>query len=410
ASCVLLIGIALAPREVQAAKATTPTPFHLSELLALVVVATLLLVAVAPAVWRPALAGAIAITEAAILFAIPLTAWPQRAPVDTRMVSYLSTHLGNGRFFSLGPPGANFGSQAGVRQLDIVDLPVPQAAVAIYRALDPFEDPTVFTGVHGPAVVAPPVPQLFFAHLRSFEDLGVKYVVAPPAIKAFARHRRVDRLVYHDHLFDIWRLDSFRAYVRTPGCTFRTTTDDSYVTQCSTASVLLRDELYFPGWSATVNGRSVKVQDREAFQAVALPKGRSVVALTFLPPRVGLSGVAAAVAAGSLLVPYGAIAARRRRRTARRRDDASPPDQPGDDHPGALGEATDGREAVRADEVAPAPPTGPVETVAAPVPAAVPGPGGADVDVAGNAGLLAPTATALEEPTAVEDTAPEATT
>ena len=81
--------------------------------------------------------------------------------------------------------------------------------------------------------------------------------------------------------------------------------------------MLLRAELSFPGWSASVNGAAVPVVDHGGLQSVALPQGRSVVVLTFLPPYVPVATVLSALALLSLCVPWEAVAAWRRRRGPR---------------------------------------------------------------------------------------------
>jgi hypothetical protein len=95
--------------------------------------------------------------------------------------------------------------------------------------------------------------------------------------------------------------------------------------------VLLVNQLYMPGWSATVDGTSATVHDSGNLQAVVVPKGRSTVALSFLPPYVTLAAVFTILALGSLLVPYEALAGWRRRRLAVA--DAAPGDAPMPDPP-----------------------------------------------------------------------------
>ena len=94
-------------------------------------------------------------------------------------------------------------------------------------------------------------------------------------------------------------------------------TQDAYVATCPRPSALLRTDLYFPGWSAMVNGASVPVAAHGPFQSVALGRGRSVVVLSFLPPYVPAATLAALVGLLSLCVPWAALAAWRRRRRPR---------------------------------------------------------------------------------------------
>ena len=314
-SVVLLIGLHVAPRSVQVSRALTPSAFKQSVLLVVVVSAGMLLATLVPSRFRGALVGLVVVAEAALLFAVPLLSWPQHIAVDTRAQAFLQTHVGDSRFFGIGPPSANFGTQIGVRQLNVVDLPVPKALVPIIATLDPYENPTIFTGVHHPFPGAPGPAQLLFRNLNLYEKLGVRYIVAPARLHLFAG-RGLATLAYHDAMLNIWELPHYRALVRVPGCGLAIHGQDQYVVSCPHRSVLLRNELYFPGWTASVNGVATTVQDRGRFQAVALPKGRSVVTLTFLPPGVPLAAVVAAIGLVGLLVPWELVATWRRRRRA----------------------------------------------------------------------------------------------
>jgi len=314
---VLLIGLHVAPNSVQASRALTPKSFHQSELLVVIVVAGLLLAALAPSFLRGALVGLVAVAEAAVLFAVPLLSWPAADPVDQRVAAFLTTHVGTQRFFALGPPSANFGSQLGIRQLNVVDLPVPKSLVAILATLDPYENPTIFTGVHQPNPGAPGPAQLLFHHLNLYEALGVRFVVAPTRLNLF-RGRHTATLAYRDQRFEIWELPAPVPLARAPRCGLAVRNQDRYVVSCQHPSMLLRNELWFPGWTATVNGHSVAVVDRGRLQAVALPRGVSVVQLNFLPPDVPVAAVACGVALVSLCVPWGVLATRRRRRREKR--------------------------------------------------------------------------------------------
>jgi len=313
ASGVLLVGMADGSKAVSASRALTPTSFHASELIVVAVIAGLLLAALAPSKFRGVLAGAVVVAEAAVLFAIPLAAWPSTVHVDTRAVSFLTNDVGRSRIFGFGIPAANFGSLVGVSQLDVVDLPVPKAFAKLAAQLDPWENPSAFSGLHQPFANAPSSTTLLFQELPLYEQLGVRFIAAPTSFQLF-QGRHDAKLVYHDALLEVWRLDTTHPLVSAPACTIVQTTQDSYVTRCAQPAFLTRRQLYFPGWSATVNGTSVPVEDRALMQAILLPKGRSVVAFTFLPPGIPLAAVAALVALLSLFVPWELLAVRLRRR------------------------------------------------------------------------------------------------
>jgi hypothetical protein len=141
----------------------------------------------------------------------------------------------------------------------------------------------------------------------------VGFIVAPARIQLFRGHRGA-KLVYDDGFIEVWRLDESHPIVSASGCSVEQMTQDSYVTTCPHQSLLMRTEVYFPGWSATVNGAPVMVEDRTLMQAILIPKGRSTVEFTFLPPGIPAAGMAALIAVLSLLVPWELLAVRLRRR------------------------------------------------------------------------------------------------
>ena len=79
---------------------------------------------------------------------------------------------------------------------------------------------------------------------------------------------------------------------------------------------LLLSEVYYPGWQATIDGRSVPVQRADyLFRAVYIPAGTHEVRLWFSPPSFWL-GLAASVATWLGLGVWGVVALCRRRRRA----------------------------------------------------------------------------------------------
>jgi hypothetical protein len=310
---VLLVGMSLAPAAVDASRSLTSTSMRQAELLVMAVVAGLLLATLLPLRLRAVGVGAVAVVEAAILFSIPLASWPTSDAVDQGAIHFLATDVGTARFFSLGPPLANFGTQFGIRQLDVADLPVPRTFVPLVHALDPSANAAQFTGVRRSVPGVPTPAQALLRHLALYEQLGVAYVVAPTSDELFRGHAGAT-LAYEDAALQIWKLTAVAPLVRAPGCGLRATGTDAYVATCPRPSALLRSELNFPGWSASVNGASVPVVSHGPFQSVALDKGRSVVVLSFLPPYVPAATLAGVVGLLSMCVPWAAVAAWRRRR------------------------------------------------------------------------------------------------
>ena len=88
---------------------------------------------------------------------------------------------------------------------------------------------------------------------------------------------------------------------------------------CRAPSVITRNELQMPGWSARVGGRSVAVRaDSDGVQTVAVPAGRSTVQFGFEPPHTSVAFLLALL--GLALCAGAALAGPVRNRVGRRRE------------------------------------------------------------------------------------------
>jgi hypothetical protein len=312
---VLLIGVSIAPIPVAYARVFTSGIFEASVLLVVVAVGGFLLSVALPSRFRAAGIGLVAVCESAVLFAVPLLSWPAPQAIDGRVTHFLTSQTGDARFAGLGVPTPNLGSILSVREFDEVDLPVATQYVAATKKIDPFEKPTVFSGSHPPKPGEPTSFALMSHDVGLYENEGVRFIITRSGSNPFVRVHGV-RLAFHDPRFWIWRLPDPRPYARAPGCAVSTGSAGDFVVSCSHTATLFVDQLYFPGWTASINGAGATVKDQSGFQAVDVPKGRSVVALNYLPPGVPLAAVGAGVALLGLLVPWELIASRRRRRLA----------------------------------------------------------------------------------------------
>jgi hypothetical protein len=310
----LLVGMSLSPSAVNASRSITAGAVHHSELLVAAVIAALLLCVLVPSRHRGAAAGAIAVAEAAVLFALPLASWPTNDAVDQGTVAYLATHAVDTRFYALGTPSPNFGSQVGARQLDAVGLPVPHALVAVVHTLGADQNAAAFTGGVSNVAGAPTPRQVVVRHLPRLQALGVRFVVAPRGDDLRLAALGLGTVVHEGATVQVWALARPVPIASASGCGVRPTGSDDYVTSCPVPSTLVRSVPYFPGWSATVDGRSVPVQAHDGLQSVALPRGGAEVRFTFLPPYVPLATSCCAVALLGLLVPWDLLRQWRRRR------------------------------------------------------------------------------------------------
>lgn len=119
--------------------------------------------------------------------------------------------------------------------------------------------------------------------------------------------------VYHDAAMTIYRLPHPRPYAEAPGCTLAVRSRTEMEADCPRGAELRRLELFYPGWSARVNGRAAEIGEFDrAFQRLALPAGKSAIVFSFAPPGIGYG--LAAFGAGALAVLALALNAFRRSR------------------------------------------------------------------------------------------------
>jgi hypothetical protein len=328
---VLFIDTIISPKAFRLSRVLEPRSYHQSELLILGCIALFVLAVMLPSNLRAAGIGVVAVAQAAVLFAIPLLSWPQHETVDTRIEHFLANAVGpNFRFAGLGVPTPNLGTILGVDQLDVVDLPVPKGWVKFASRLDPYENPTVFTGQNHPEPGEPPAAAIIARAIPLYEHLGVRFIVTLAYEDPFTLVRKVT-LAYHDAKYKVWRLPHAQPLALARACRVTRAPSGDFLVDCPRPSVLLVNQLYMPGWSATVNGAPATIRDSANLQALVVPKGTSTVALTFLPPYVTLAAVFTILALGALLLPYEALAGWRRRRLAGSTAspvDATTPDPP----------------------------------------------------------------------------------
>jgi hypothetical protein len=98
--------------------------------------------------------------------------------------------------------------------------------------------------------------------------------------------------VYHDSTMNIFELFTSAPYytVAQGGpCRFNAQTRESLHATCDQPALLVRRELYMPGWHASINGASREAKlYGEIFQAFELPRGDARVRFQYAPPFCGL--------------------------------------------------------------------------------------------------------------------------
>lgn len=116
----------------------------------------------------------------------------------------------------------------------------------------------------------------------------------------------VAKQVYADRIMAIYELDRPARYFEAPGsgCRILAHGRERVTADCSAPSILLRRELFFPGWTATINGSPTSITEHsKLFQAIALPKGKSDIVFRYQPPHMIWAWIAMAIALGMLALP-----------------------------------------------------------------------------------------------------------
>ena len=244
---------------------------------------------------RPKFALAIAsliILEAGVLFVLPLLSGTPKGALNLGPVDFLREHLGQYRYYSVGPLGPNYGSYFRLRSINHNYAPIAavwgEYAAAHVNATTGYLEQ--FDGIY-PSQEAH--FRLLRAHPEEFMALGVKYVVAYRAFDPYA-DLGLDRPTpaYQDDDIVIYELPNPASYVRTDGdaCTFTVDSQEQITGTCRSSSRLIRRELFFPGWRATLNGEPIAIErSGELFQSVPLPAGDFTVRFHYAPPFINVA-------------------------------------------------------------------------------------------------------------------------
>jgi len=94
-------------------------------------------------------------------------------------------------------------------------------------------------------------------------------------------------LVFSDNLMDIYELPHPKPYFDSLEETCKLTPNGRLEVEvdCPQGGSLIRRELFFPGWSVSVNGKEQTITShKEIFQEIEVPKGLSQIKFSFSPP------------------------------------------------------------------------------------------------------------------------------
>lgn len=231
--------------------------------------------------------------ESIALLAIPTFANPRGGRVDSDVVGFLRANLGLQRFYSLGPIQPNYGAYFGIASINHNYLPVARRWTAfVDRRLGRGNEPEIFNGHHDAAA------ENLRRNLASYEWAGVKYVIAATKDPApFADGAGEPRRVHAGPRITVYELPSPRPYfeVTRGRCRLDARERTRLSLTCAEPSTLVRRELFFPGWTATVNGIEAPIAEHGSlFQEIALPAGASEVRFDYAPPYIGWAWLVAA--------------------------------------------------------------------------------------------------------------------
>jgi hypothetical protein len=244
---------------------------------------------------RLAAMAIVMIFDGLVMFATPQFSAPRQAAIDVNVVHYLDRHLGQERFYTLGPLAPNYGSYFTLSSLAVNDVPIPKSLENFVREnLDSNVDPLIFPGaVLNPAGPSP--AQELVDHLSAYQAMGVKYVLLPAGAVLPANQVAGIHQVYADQEVDVVELPHPAPLFGSANhrCVVRTMSVSEASVECPTPSTLVYRELSMPGWHAEAAGRSLPVHAAgPLFQSVEVPAGTSNVRFSFTPPHMVLALVA----------------------------------------------------------------------------------------------------------------------
>ncbi|BBH18202.1 hypothetical protein Back2_24890 [Nocardioides baekrokdamisoli] len=278
------------------------------------------------------LAAALIALDAMAMFAVPQTSAGPESTVDTAAVDFLQSHVGLHRVMTFGVSNAgvmdaNYGTYFGIAQLSLNDLPYPKlfsdlATTDLYPGTAPG---VLFPGSPARGRTPGPVEQAFLAHVTAYRAAGVAYVItsdnrlSPVAARAAGLTE-----AYRDSWAVIWAVPDPAPYFQPvdAACVVVPLDRQHVRVTCPSATRLARNEMYAPGWSASIDGHDAPVSAYRpdgltvaAFQQIQVPAGTSTITFRYWPAHFSWSLVAAGTAVLAMLGSCGwsLIGARLRR-------------------------------------------------------------------------------------------------
>jgi hypothetical protein len=247
------------------------------------------------------------VVDAVLMFAIPTLSNPRGGKVDTASIRFLRDNLELQRIFAIEAFQPNYGAYFGLAAINHNYLPLERKWLAFVRKrLDTLNNTEWFNGDrHGGEK---PSGQQLGENIEWYRWVGVKYVVASPRMIVGLP------VAHKGEAMTIYELPGHAPYFEALGakCRIDEAKRTSATVTCDAPAQLVRRELFFPGWSATVGGKEVEIAEHgELFQQIALPFGKSEVRFSYAPPHIGWAWLASALGAAALFAPLGSRLRRR---------------------------------------------------------------------------------------------------
>jgi hypothetical protein len=243
--------------------------------------------------WLKFIVGLLLIINAFIFFAFPELAGRRPGHIDMPALIYLKNNLGLSRFYTVWPIQPNYGAYFRIASINYSSS-VPNSSnfrkfvrKNLTSSLSKSGD-TFFYKSANNNIGTYDVYRFF----KNYEATGVKYILTNSKKPLNALKNKIlgIKLVYHDSLMDIYKLpnpSSFYSITSGGQCKLTSEKISSLRAACKSGAILIRRELYMPGWHAVINGKRKPVLSyKKIFESVKLPAGKSSINFYFIPPYI----------------------------------------------------------------------------------------------------------------------------
>jgi hypothetical protein len=242
--------------------------------------------------YRRFICSAVVIADAMVMFMVPQFSAPRTIIIDTTPVSFLQSHLGNYRFFSLGPIQPNYGSYYNIASIDTNNLPLAKRWTNFMtKSLDPAVNPASFDGADAPSSGSLSPKDIFLSRIKSYEYVGVKYLATfPDTLTASEVTKANLKSVFNSPVSSIYQLPNPEPYfsINSSSCQItKIYNKASLSVDCKKPASLVRREIYSSGWKAKTGNTNLAIkQSGPLFQSVELPAGVHTINFNYLPPHI----------------------------------------------------------------------------------------------------------------------------